>query len=106
MPKNVLSDEFRCDAVALVESGIPQKTVCKDLGASKSALQAWLRDSRFQAHGMTPSTDPADLNNMLSARLAGPAHPDYNSTIGVEDPEGQEREHLILAEYLDIFHPT
>ncbi|WP_454118955.1 transposase [Microbacterium lacticum] len=40
------------------ESGITQKTVCKDLGISKSALQAWVRDAKFQSHGMTPSRNP------------------------------------------------
>ena len=34
------SEEFKRDAVALVESGLTQKTVCKDLGISKSALAA------------------------------------------------------------------
>lgn len=29
------SEEFKRDAVALVESSIAQKTVCKDLGISK-----------------------------------------------------------------------
>lgn len=33
------TDEFKRDAVALVESGIAQKVVCKDLGISKTALQ-------------------------------------------------------------------
>ena len=38
MAKNHYSDEFKRDAVALVESGISQGTVVKDLGVSKSAL--------------------------------------------------------------------
>lgn len=33
------TDEFKRDAFSLVESGIAQKTVCKDPGISKSALQ-------------------------------------------------------------------
>ena len=45
------SEEFKRDAVALVESGIAQKTVCKDLGISKSALGAWIQDSRFKTFG-------------------------------------------------------
>lgn len=52
------SEEFKRDAVALVESGIAQKTVCKDLGISKSALSAWVQDARFKTYGMTPSKDP------------------------------------------------
>ena len=49
------SEEFKRDAVALVESGLTQKTVCKDLGISKSALAAWIQDARFTSYGMTPS---------------------------------------------------
>ncbi len=41
------AEEFKKDAVALVESGIAQKDVYRDLGISKSALQAWVRDGRF-----------------------------------------------------------
>ncbi|RLK49399.1 transposase [Microbacterium telephonicum] len=47
------TDEFKRDAVSLVESGIAQKAACKDLGVSKSALQAWVRDAKFQPHGLT-----------------------------------------------------
>ena len=61
------TDEFKRDAVALVDSGIAQKQVCKDLGISKSALQAWVRDARFEAHGMTPSTDPDEQRKMAAA---------------------------------------
>ena len=38
MPE-IYSDEFKRDAVALVESGISQPQVSKDLGVSESALQ-------------------------------------------------------------------
>ena len=48
MPKITYTDEFKRDAVALVESGIPQKQVVKDLGVAKTTLQAWLRDARFK----------------------------------------------------------
>ncbi|WP_240688813.1 hypothetical protein [Brevibacterium sp. S22] len=34
-----------------------QKQVCADLGISKSALQAWVRDSRLREHGLEPSRD-------------------------------------------------
>jgi len=61
------SDEFKRDAVALVESGISQRQVVRDLGISKSALQAWVRDARFQSHGMTPSTDPDERREMSAA---------------------------------------
>lgn len=39
MPKNVYTEEFNRDAVALVGSGIPQKLVAQDLGVSRTALQ-------------------------------------------------------------------
>ena len=61
------SEEFKRDAVALVESGIAQKTVCKDLGISKSALGAWIQDSRFKTFGMTPSKDPDEQREMRQA---------------------------------------
>lgn len=61
---SIYSDEFKSDAVALVESGIPQHQVVKDLGISKTALSNWVRDSRFQTNGMTPSKDPAEQREM------------------------------------------
>ncbi len=61
------SDEFKRDAVALVESGISQKQVVRDLGISKSALQAWVRDARFKSYGMTPSKDPDEQREMRQA---------------------------------------
>ncbi|KAB1640413.1 IS3 family transposase [Gulosibacter chungangensis] len=66
MPR-IFSDEFKRDAVALVESGMSQRQVCKDLGISKSALMVWVRDSRFQSHGMTPSKDPDERREMTAA---------------------------------------
>ncbi len=39
------SEEFKRDAVALVlTQGMSQKQVCADMGISKSALQAWVRN--------------------------------------------------------------
>ncbi len=66
MPKKY-SDEFKRDAVALVESGIPQKQVAADLGIAKTTLQAWVRDSRFVACGMVPSTNPEARKEMAQA---------------------------------------
>lgn len=66
VPK-IYSEEFKRDAVALVAAGSSQKTVCKDLGISKTALQAWIRDDRFRAHGMTPTTDPDQRKEMSLA---------------------------------------
>lgn len=66
MPK-IYSDEFKRDAVALVESGISQSQVSKDLGVSKTALQTWVRDARFQSHGMSPSADADERREMSQA---------------------------------------
>lgn len=50
------SSEFKRDVVALVLSqGMSQKQVCADLGISKSALQAWVRDSQLQDRGFQPA---------------------------------------------------
>lgn len=66
MPK-IYSDEFKRDAVALVETGISQTQVSKDLGVSKTVLQTWVCDSRFQSHGMSPSTVPDERKGMSQA---------------------------------------
>ena len=67
MPKITYSDEFKRDAVALVESGIPHKQVVKDLGIAKTTLQAWIGDARFKSHAMTPTTDPEARKDMSQA---------------------------------------
>lgn len=61
------SEEFKRDAVGLVESGISQKQVCRYLGISKSALSAWIQGARFQSHGLTPSKDPVEQREMRQA---------------------------------------
>lgn len=66
MPR-IYSDGFKCDAVALVNSGLSQKQVCKDLGVSKSALQAWVKDDRFRALGFTLTTDVGERREMMAA---------------------------------------
>lgn len=61
------SEEFKRDAVGLVESGITQKQVCRDLGISKSALAAWVLDARFQTYGLTPPKAPVEQAEMRTA---------------------------------------
>lgn len=61
------SDEFKRAAVALVNSGLSQKQVCRDLGVSKSALQTWVKDDRFRALGFTPTTDVEERREMTAA---------------------------------------
>lgn len=67
MPRHSYSDEFKRDAVALVESGVAQKQVARDLGVSRSAIQAWVRDARLTTYGMVPSTDPDERREMAQA---------------------------------------
>ena len=67
MAKIAYTDEFKRDAVALVASGIPQKQVAEDMGMAKITLQAWVRDARFQSHGMTPTTDREQRKDMAQA---------------------------------------
>lgn len=67
MAKIAYTDEFKRDAVALVVSGILQKQVAKDMGMAKTTLQAWVRDARFQSHGMTPTTDREQRKDMAQA---------------------------------------
>lgn len=61
------SDEFKADAVGLVESGISQKQVCADLGISKSALQAWVRKAQTAAHGLPTSGDAETMRASAQA---------------------------------------
>lgn len=56
MPK-IYTGEFKQSALELLGEGMTQKQVCADLGISKSALQAWVRDSRLCEHGFEPSCD-------------------------------------------------
>jgi len=67
MAKIAYTDEFKRDAVALVASGILQKQVAEDMGMAKTTLQAWVRDARFQSHGMTPTTDREQRKDMAQA---------------------------------------
>lgn len=66
MPK-IYTDEFKRDVVALVESGMTYRQVCKDMGLSRSALQRWVQDSRFAGQGMSPSSDPGERKGMGQA---------------------------------------
>lgn len=63
----IYSDGFKCDAVALVNSGLSHKQVCKDLGVSKFALRMWVKDDRFRALGFTLTTDVGECREMTAA---------------------------------------
>jgi len=50
------SKEFKRDAVALVlTQGMSQKQVCADMGISKSALQACVRNAELAGRGILPA---------------------------------------------------
>lgn len=66
MPK-IYTDEFKQSALDLVGDGMTQKQVCADLGISKSALLAWVRDSRLREHGLEPSRDPEESRAQAAA---------------------------------------
>lgn len=58
------SEQFKKDAVALVNSGMTQIQVCKDLGISKSALFVWVRDFSLLEKGITPPKDPDEMRGL------------------------------------------
>ncbi len=66
MPRR-FSDEFKADAVGLVESGIARKPVCADLGISKSAFQAWIRKARSAVVGLPTSGDAETMKAFAQA---------------------------------------
>lgn len=67
MPK-IYTEEFKQTALDLIAGGMTQAQVCADLGVSKSALQAWVKQSRLREHGMEPARDP-DEGRAQSAAL-------------------------------------
>lgn len=46
------SEEFKCDAVVLVNAGATQREVCRDLGVSKSAMSKWVADAERVERGL------------------------------------------------------
>lgn len=59
--------EFKESALDLINDGMTQKQVCAELGISKSALQAWVRDARLREHGLEPSHDPEESRAQAAA---------------------------------------
>ena len=66
MPK-IYTDEFKQSALDLINDGMTQKQVCADLGISKSALQAWVRDARLREQGLDPARDPDESRAQAAA---------------------------------------
>ncbi|QRV02642.1 transposase [Arcanobacterium phocisimile] len=60
----LFSEQFKADAVALVESGISRYQMCAALGTSRSSLQKWITNARLQPRGMNPSNDLAGAKEM------------------------------------------
>jgi len=56
------SEEFRRDAVRLVESGKPVKQIARDLGISAGVLRQWRQQLTAQARG-TPSVPTLEEEN-------------------------------------------
>ena len=58
VPK-IYSEELKASALELLDQGMTQKQVCQDLGMSKSALQAWVNESRLRERGFEPARGPS-----------------------------------------------
>lgn len=67
MSQKFYSEDFKRDAVALVESGMTQKQVCLELGVSRSTLYKWVSETRLKDVGLTLSKDREENAQMRSA---------------------------------------
>lgn len=56
--RKIDTDELKQSAIDLIYDAMTQKQVCADLGISKPALQAWVRDARLREQGLEPATNP------------------------------------------------
>jgi transposase len=63
------SEEFKRDAVALVDRGSTQKQVCRDLGVSKATLWKWVQDEHLRCQGMVPEVASPDERRQMVAAL-------------------------------------
>lgn len=50
----IYSEEFKASALELLDQGMTQLQVCKDLGMLKFALQAWVNQTRLRERGFEP----------------------------------------------------
>src|SRR5699024_981989 len=66
MPKKY-SDEFKRDAVAMVNSGMAQHQVCKDMGISRSSLQNWVQKDRMTSRGIPVPEDNQERKEVARA---------------------------------------
>jgi transposase len=64
-PRRKFSDEFKADAVALVEeSGGQIAKVAKELGIYDSSLGNWVRQTREQAAGAPTDAERAEIREL------------------------------------------
>lgn len=64
-PRRKFTDEFKADAVALVnESGGQIAKVAKDLGIYESSLGNWVRQAREQAAGAPTAEERAEIRDL------------------------------------------
>ena len=66
MPK-IYSDEFKRDAVALVNSGMTQRQVCEDMGVSRSSLQSWVLADRMDSREIQVPEDIEERKEVAKA---------------------------------------
>jgi len=66
VPK-IYSDEFKRDAVALVNSGMTQRQVCEDMGISRSSLQNWVQADRMDSRGIQVPEDIEERKEVAKA---------------------------------------
>lgn len=63
----IYSDEFKRDAVALVNSGMSQRQVCEDMGISRSSLQNWVQKDRMDSRGIPLPEDVEERKEVAKA---------------------------------------
>lgn len=66
MPKKY-SEEFKRDAIAMVNSGMTQRQVCEDMGVSRSALQNWVQQDQMESRGIPAPIDVAERREVAQA---------------------------------------
>src|SRR5699024_2595736 len=68
MPREY-SEEFKRDAVAMVNAGMTQRQVSDDMGISRSAFQLWVQNARLESDGVTPPRVDTDARREVARAL-------------------------------------
>ena len=99
------SEEFKRDAVALVlTQGMSQKQVCADMGISKSALQAWVRnlvELEFVENRRTPCGSVGALDGEGKKEVALQARPQHARV-----ESGREHSAILSGDDLSLGRPA